>query len=174
MSECYLGEIRMFAGAYAPEGWMLCNGQLLSIAGNQALYTLLGTVYGGDGVTTFALPDLRGRVPLHKVANYQSMNYPLGNQIGVEAVTLTTSQMPAHTHVAMAQSGPGNSSTPLNNYWAATAATNIYAPASGTALGSMAPTDIVSAGGSQPHENMMPYLCISYIISTIGIFPTQN
>lgn len=174
MSECYLGEIRMFAGGYAPEGWLLCDGQLLSIAENQALYTLLGTVYGGNGVTTFAVPDLRGRVPLHKVTNYQSMNYPLGNQVGVETVTLTTSQMPAHTHVAMAQAGPGNSSTPLNNYWAATAATNIYAPASGTALGAMAQTDIVPAGGSQPHDNMMPYLCISYIISTTGIFPTQN
>lgn len=167
MSECFIGEIRMFSGNYAPQGWEMCNGQLLPISQNQVLYTLLGITYGGDGITTFALPDLRGRVPIHK-----STAYPLGAKAGTETVTLTPGQMPSHTHAAAAQSAVGTATSPSNAYWAATTTTNIYTNTN-TGLVAMAPNSVSMAGGSLPHDNMMPYLGISFIISTQGIFPSQ-
>ena len=165
MSEAYLGEVRMFAGNFAPVGWALCDGSLLPIAQNEALYSLIGTIYGGDGVSTFALPDLRGRAPLHK-----SGTYPIGSKGGVESVTLTSTQMAAHSHAAMASTAAGTASAPANGVWA----TSIYASFS-TA---QAPTATMSAqavtavGGGQPHDNMMPFVVISYIICTAGLYPT--
>lgn len=167
MSECFLGEIRMFAGNYAPQDWLLCNGQLLGISGNETLYTLLGTTYGGDGVNTFGLPDLRGRVPIHKDATH-----PLGQRAGSETVTLLASQLPVHTHLAAAQKAAGTASGPANAVWAGTAANNYSTTVTG--LSNMSPAAISSVGGSQPHENMMPYLTVSFIIATVGIFPSQQ
>lgn len=166
MSECFIGEIRMFSGNYAPPGWLMCDGQLLTISDNEVLYALLGTTYGGNGSSTFGLPDLRGRVPLHK-----SATYPLGLKAGTETVTLMTNQLPAHTHVASAQSDAGTASSPANAYWASTG-NNIYSTTT-TGLVPMNPASVSFAGGSQPHENMMPYLGISFIISTMGIWPSQ-
>lgn len=167
MSECYLGEIRMFAGNYAPENWALCNGQLLSISQNETLFTLLGTTYGGDGQATFALPDLRGRIPIS-----QGNSYLIGQFAGTEEVTLIASQLPAHTHAALSQSAAGNSQDTTNNYWAGAPNTS-YSPTT-TGLTNMNPTAISSVGGSQPHDNMMPFLTISFIIALVGIYPTQN
>ncbi|MBB6672967.1 phage tail protein [Cohnella nanjingensis] len=168
MSERYLGEIRLFGGNYAPEGWALCDGRILDISNNEVLYTLLGTTYGGDGVSTFGLPDLRGRVPLH-----YSSTYPQGTLGGTESVTLTSNQMPVHNHPAVASGSPGNIDNPANAYWAA-APSNNYSDGSGQTLVSMSPSSLSPVGGSQPHNNMMPTLAITYIIATTGIFPSQN
>lgn len=167
MSECFLGEIRMFAGDYAPQDWELCNGQLLSISQYQALYTLLGTTYGGDGNTTFGLPDLRGRVPIHK-----SATSPLGQQAGTETVALVASQLPQHSHAASAQKAAGSAASPAGAYWAGTAANSYSTTATG--LVPMSPAAVSSTGNSLPHENMMPFLTVSFIIATVGIFPTQQ
>ena len=167
MSLPYVGEIRMFAGNFAPIGWMFCEGQLLPISENDTLFNLIGTTYGGDGVTTFALPDLRGRIPLH-FGNV----FTIGEMAGVETVTLTVSQIPAHAHGVMAQSGPGNTNSPENAVWAKS---NFYQFSDQTdSLMPMKPELLSGAGGSQPHSNMMPYLCVSFIISLFGIFPSQT
>ena len=169
MSECYLGEIRIFAGNYAPVGWEMCNGQLLSVSQYQALFTLLGTTYGGNGTTTFGLPDLRGRVPIHK-----GNGYTQGMAAGTEEVTLLGSQLPSHTHIAAAQSAVGSADTPNGAVWAASSTnSNIYTNNT-AALAPMAPTSIMPFGGSQPHENMMHYMALSLIIAVVGIFPTQQ
>jgi len=169
MSECYLGEIRIFAGNYAPVGWEMCNGQLLSVSQYQALFTLLGTTYGGNGTTTFGLPDLRGRVPIHK-----GNGYTQGMAAGTEEVTLLSSQLPSHTHIPAAQSAVGSADTPNGAVWAASSTnSNIYTNNT-AALEPMAPTSIMPFGGSQPHENMMPYMALSFIIAVVGIFPTQQ
>ncbi|HWJ95617.1 MAG TPA: tail fiber protein [Telluria sp.] len=164
--ESYVGEIRMFAGNFAPEGWALCNGQLLSIAENDMLFALLGTTYGGDGQTTFGLPDLQGRAPLHV-----SPTYPLGAKGGTETVTLTANQMPMHTHVPNATTGTAESTNPANCVWAKGTYESYAAVAPDAA---MSPSSVAAAGGSQPHENMMPSLAISYIISLYGVFPSSN
>jgi len=162
----YIGEIRMFAGNFAPANWLICNGQLLPISQNETLFQLIGTTYGGDGQVTFGLPDLRGRVPVH-----QGNGFALAQQGGQETVTLTTPQLPQHTHNAAAASGPGNSDSPSGaNAWA-TAATPLYSTAATNAQ--MNPGAISASGGSQPHDNMSPYLTINYIISLLGIFPSQ-
>lgn len=168
MSECFLGEVRIFSGNYAPRNWALCNGQLLPIDQNEALYTLIGTTYGGDGHSTFGLPDLRGRVPIHQVAG----TYPLGQSAGTESVALTTAQLPAHTHIASGQKTAGTSDNPANAFWAAGTA-NMYSTTN-SGLVNMAPTAISSVGVSLPHENMMPFLTVSFIIATAGIFPSQQ
>lgn len=167
MSEAYVGEIRMFAGDYAPQGWALCNGQLLSILENEVLYALLGTTYGGDGRTTFGLPDLQGRIPIHT-----SSSIPLGTKAGTETVTLTTSQLPAHTHMANASSTVGAESSPSNAVWAPTTLEN-YSDGTGATPVSMNGAALSPVGGSQPHENMMPSLTISFIIALVGIYPSQ-
>ncbi|MBA9084185.1 microcystin-dependent protein [Fontibacillus solani] len=166
MSEAYVGEIRMFAGNYAPQGWALCNGQILSIAENEVLFMLLGTTYGGDGQTTFALPDLQGRIPIHR-----STNYALGAKDGTETVTLTTNQLPAHTHLAHTSSATGDTASPANMIWANTAA-NTFA-ASGTTV-PMNLSSLSSTGNNMPHDNLMPSTTISFIISLYGIFPQQS
>lgn len=169
MSDNFLGEIRMFTGNYAPRGWAQCNGQLLSISQYEALYTLIGTTYGGDGRTTFALPDLQGRIPLH-----MGQGYVLGQKAGTETVTLISTQMPAHTHIPNASNLEGTDTSPANSVWAASFDPNVT-PFAGTAPNTtMNANSISSFGGNQPHENMMPFLTVTFIIATEGIFPSQG
>ena len=167
MAQPYVGEIRMFAGNFPPNGWMFCEGQLLPISENETLFQLIGTTYGGDGQSTFALPDLRGRVPIH-VGNGVS----LAETGGVESVTLTTQQIPAHPHQLLGSSGIANDPNPQNNVLGESSAISMYQSATPTAP--MAPQSIGSVGGSQPHDNFQPYLCVDFIISLFGIFPTQT
>lgn len=167
MAQPYVGEIRMFAGNFAPAGWEFCAGQLLPISENETLFQLIGTTYGGDGESTFALPDLRGRIPIH-----QGNGFILAETGGAEEITLTVQQIPAHSHAFLANSGAGSSSTPGNNVLA-TAVGNLYWPAL-SAPATMSPQVIGAVGGNQPHTNMQPYLCVSFIISLFGIFPSPT
>lgn len=166
MADPYVGEIRMFAGNFAPAGWMFCEGQLLPISENETLFQLIGTTYGGDGESTFALPDLRGRLPLH-VGN----GIVLAETGGAEEITLTVNQIPAHSHVLRGSNGAANSTTPGGNVLASALA-DVYVEDL-TAV-NMSPNAISPIGGSQPHTNFQPYLCVDFIISLFGIFPTQN
>jgi microcystin-dependent protein len=166
MSDPYIGEIRMFGGNFAPVGWLLCQGQLLPIDQYDALFNLIGTTYGGDGQQTFAMPDLQSRLPVHV-----GSNYVLGQVGGSETVTLTTPQLPIHTHQQLASSGPAASPTPTGRVPASWADGQYStAPADST----LAPNALTIAGGSQPHENMSPYLCLNFIIATEGIYPPPN
>lgn len=168
MSSPYVGEIRMFGGNFAPVGWAFCNGQLLPISENATLFQLIGATYGGDGQTTFALPDLRGRIPVHV-----GTNFALAQAAGSETVTLTASQLPQHSHVPLATSGGTATASPGGNTWGTAAgSSNPYTNMGPTAQ--MNASCIGNAGGSQPHDNMMPFLCISFIISLFGIFPSQT
>ena len=166
MAQPYVGEIRMFAGNFAPAGWMFCEGQLLPISEYETLFNLIGTTYGGDGQSTFALPDLRGRLPMH-----QGSGFTLAEQGGAEEITLTVSQIPAHSHPMLATTGAGNSTNPQGAYLAQPVA-SIYNQ--GTNPVNMAPQAITSTGGSQPHTNFQPYLCVDFIISLFGIFPSPT
>ncbi|MBV6714118.1 phage tail protein [Paenibacillus chitinolyticus] len=166
MSEPFVGEIRLFANNYAPRGWAFCEGQTLSINGNQALYSLIGTVYGGDGRTNFQLPDLRGRVPIHV-----SPTNPLGQSAGEAAHTLTVNEMPAHTHQVSASGNPGSTFAPAANVWADETA--LYEPLSDPTVPMNAGT-ISVAGQSQPHNNMQPYLVANYAIALVGIYPSRS
>lgn len=166
MGQPFIGEIRMFGGTFAPFGWAFCDGQLLPISENETLFYLLGTTYGGDGQTTFALPDLRGRVPVH-----QGNGVTIGESYGSETVTLTTQQIPPHVHSHVA-AVPALNTTPLGKLAADTGATMIYADGQGASQASASATAV--AGGSQPHQNMMPYQGVSFIISLFGIFPSQT
>jgi microcystin-dependent protein len=170
MAQPYVGEIRIFAGNFAPAGWMFCAGQLLPISEYETLFNLIGTIYGGDGQSTFALPDLRGRLPIH-MGTSSSGTYSIGQQAGTETVTLTLNQIPSHSHAATAQSGGGGQSSPNNGVWA-NGNDNRYS--SNTPTASMNAQNIQNTGGSQPHDNLHPYLCVSLIISLFGIFPSQN
>ena len=167
MSQPFIGEIRMFAGNFAPVGWAFCNGAIIPIDQNDALFNLIGTTYGGDGQTTFALPNLQSRVPIHV-----GPGFALGQSGGAETVTLTTSQIPAHSHVAQANSNQGTASTPANTVWAAEATLTQYSNAAPSV--GMDPAALGSAGGSQPHDNMIPFLVINFILSLFGIFPSQS
>lgn len=175
MGQPFVGEIRMFAGNFAPAGWMFCDGQLLPISENDTLFTLIGTTYGGDGQSTFALPDLRGRFPIHQGQGPGiSNNYQLAQSLGAESVTITTQSMPSHTHPSLCSSGgQGQVADPTGGVSAPSDALQ-YGP--GAAGGFMGGSPILStiAGGSQPHDNMTPYLVVSYIISLFGIFPSQT
>jgi len=159
----------MFAGNFAPLDWALCQGQILSIADNEVLFNLIGTTYGGDGQETFALPDLRGRIPVHQGTGL-GQSLVVGETGGAESVTLTTNQIPAHSHVAAANSS-GNSNVPTGNVWAGW---------TGSQYSDQGPNDVMangalgSAGGSQPHDNLPPYLTVNFIISMFGIFPSQT
>ena len=174
MSEPFIGEIVMFAGNFAPRSWALCNGQILSIAQNTALFSLLGTTYGGNGQTTFALPNLQGRVPIHPGQGPGLSNYSLGESAGVEAVTLTSAEIAPHTHPLNCNTGSGNQTQPEGNLMAAesSAVTQIYInqPPNQT----MHPQSIGNNPGGQPHENRQPYLCINFIIAIEGIYPSRN
>jgi len=171
----FLAEIRMFAGNFAPQGWFTCDGQTLPIAQYTALFSLLGTTYGGNGQTTFQLPDLRGRVPIHVGQGLGLSPYSLGEMAGVETVTLTPNQMPTHNHLIGCSTNGADSNTPNNSVLAAPAdATrapiNIYTAA---ANATMPPTTVSVAGGSQPHENHQPYLTLTFIIAWQGIYPSR-
>lgn len=171
MSQPYIGEIRMFGGNFAPAGWALCDGQLLPISQNNALFNLIGTTYGGDGQTTFGLPDLRGRMPIHQGTNSSGNSYVIGQSGGAEQVTLTVLQIPTHSHPAAAQSGNGTQAVPDNGVWAQSSLNQYSA---NNANSNMNPASIGPTGGSQPHENRMPYLAVNFIISLFGIFPSQG
>jgi microcystin-dependent protein len=167
MAQPYVGEIRMFAGNFAPVGWMFCDGQLLPISENEVLFQLIGTTYGGDGESTFALPDLRGRLPLH-----QGSSFSLAETAGVEEVTLTVSQIPSHTHALVASTAVGNQTSPVANVLAQSVTADLYIEDFPTAP--LAATALAVVGGSQPHTNLQPYLCINFIISLFGIFPSPT
>jgi microcystin-dependent protein len=172
MSQPYVGEIRMFGGSFNPAGWEFCNGQLLPISENETLFNLIGTMYGGDGQSTFGLPDLRGRMPIHfGQGPGLSQNYQQAETGGTESVTLTVNQLPVHTHTLMASSDPGNATGPGGNVLSNPFNTFPYFPAPGPQQ--LNAQTLQPQGGSQPHDNMMPFLCISYIISLFGIFPHQ-
>ena len=168
MAQPYVGEIRMFAGNFNPAGWMFCEGQLLPISENETLFQLIGTTYGGDGESTFALPDLRGRIPLH-----QGNGFILAETGGVEEVTLTTQQIPSHTHPFLASGALGNQGTVAGNLCANSNGALYYIDSTPPNV-SMNNASISPVGGSQPHTNFQPYLCINFIISLFGIFPSPT
>ena len=169
MAQPYVGEIRMFGGNFAPAGWMFCEGQLLPISENETLFNLIGTTYGGDGESTFALPDLRGRVPLHFGNGTQ-----LGETGGVETVTLTTSQIAAHGHPLLASLTKGAQNPPAQQVLAQSGTQNAFPYGTDVPPATLNPGSISSVGGSQPHDNFQPYLCVDFIISLFGIFPSQT
>jgi microcystin-dependent protein len=165
MSQPYVGEIRMFAGNFAPAGWMFCSGQLLPISEYETLFNLIGTTYGGDGQSTFALPDLRGRLPVH-----QGSGLTLAETGGVEEVTLTVNQIPSHNHSVIATTNTNTAALPAGNFLAQ--GPDIYDQNKpGTATMAAA---ISGVGGNQPHSNFQPYLCVSFILSLYGTFPTPS
>ena len=172
MSDCYIGEIRMFGGNFAPAGWALCDGSLIPISQNETLFALIGTTYGGDGVNTFALPDLRGRIPLHAGTNPSTgTTFIKGQFSGSETVTLNSQELAVHTHGVQANSNTGDSATPQNNIWGLSDGGKQYA--AGTPTGTMNPAALSAVGGNQPHKNMMPFLTMSFIIATDGEYPPQ-
>jgi len=173
MSNPYIGEIRMFAGNFAPAGWAFCDGQLLAIAENDALFALIGTTYGGDGQTTFALPDLRGRIPIHQGTGAGLTPRSLGESAGSENVTLTVNQLPVHPHAFLGTSSNASATNPANAVVAAPSTIDLYRPATAPNT-NLAPNALGPTGGSQPHDNLQPFLCISFIISLFGIFPSQT
>lgn len=169
MAQPYIGEIRIFGGNFAPAGWMFCAGQLLPISENETLFNLIGTTYGGDGQVTFALPDLRGRLPVH-----QGNGLTIAEMGGVETVTLTANQIPAHTHPLQGSTAIGSGTTPLGSVLAQDNVVGVDLYVEDTPGVALAATAVSSVGGSQPHTNLQPYLCVSYIISLFGIFPSPN
>jgi len=174
MSEPFIGEIRMVGFNFAPRGWALCNGQLLSIASNNALFSLLGTIYGGDGRTTFALPNLQGRVPMHYGSGAGLSPRLIGEAAGQESVSLTEAQLPAHTHKARASSLKGNTNSPVGRVWSKDAGVQSATYTSNAADADMAAGAIAPAGGGQPHNNMPPYLAVNFVIALQGIFPARD
>lgn len=165
MAQPYIGEIRMFAGTFAPAGWEFCEGQVLSIAEYFFLFEVIGTTYGGDGVETFALPDLRGRIPIH-----QGNSFIVGEMDGVETVTLTSNQIPAHTHALLASPQSATETTPSSTVVPASPAPTVYSPR--TPITTLSPIMVGVMGGNQPHNNLQPYLCINFIISLYGLVPS--
>lgn len=172
MSEPFVGEIRMFGGNFAPRGWAFCAGQLLAVSQNDALFSLLGTIYGGDGRTTFGLPDMRGRIPLHAGSGPGLSPRRLGAKSGNENVTLTTNQLASHSHDLNANTAAATGSAPQGKVTAESSAPRIYAGQSQTQ--SLASGAIGHSGGSQPHANLMPTLCVNFIIALFGIYPSRN
>jgi microcystin-dependent protein len=164
VAEPFLGELKLIAFGYAPRGWAFCNGQFMPINQNQALFSLLGTMYGGNGQTTFALPDLRGRVPLHTGVDTQ------GTRFGEEAHTVTTSELAGHTHLLMANNTAGTQAPPAGATLAASP--NTYAPFNNPTT--IHPATLTNVGGSQPHENRQPFLTLNWVIALQGIFPSRN
>jgi microcystin-dependent protein len=159
----------MFAGNFAPVGWMFCEGQLLPILQYETLFTLIGTTYGGDGQSTFALPDLRGRLPIH-----QGSGFSLAQSGGAESVTLTANTIPQHTHPFLASTNQASSTSPANQAPAITQAFSVMPYGTASPQLQLSPNSVNTVGGSQPHDNFQPYLCIDFIISPFGVFPSQN
>ncbi len=168
----YVGEIRMFAGNFAPNGWMCCEGQTLPISENEVLFQLIGTTYGGDGEETFNLPNLASRVPVHMGTGPDGVTYQIGEMAGVEQVTLSTQQIPIHNHALLVSTAGGNVNGPGGNVTGESAAIKIYIDDTPTAA--MNAAAVTPVGGSQPHENCQPFLCINFIISLFGVFPSQT
>ncbi len=167
----YIGEIRLFAGNFAPAGWAFCEGQLLPISEYETLFQLIGTTYGGDGQSTFAMPDLRGRLPIHQGTGPGLSTYILAESLGVEEVTLTVNQITVHTHAMLAYNAVANTPNPGNNLLALSSQVNMFfgdPPNTSMQAGTISPV-----GGSQPHNNSMPYLCVNFILSLFGVYPTQ-
>lgn len=172
MATPYVGELRLFAGSFAPLGWALCQGQQLAIADNETLFQLLGTTYGGDGQNTFALPDLRGRVPVHQGSGPGLSNRVIGQSGGTERVMLTAAQMPTHTHAAMASKAAAQAAAGPSGNVLAASSVNLYGngpPTTAMGAGAVAP-----AGDGQAHDNMAPFQAIHYIIALVGVFPSQS
>jgi microcystin-dependent protein len=169
MGQPYVGEIRMFGGNFAPAGWMFCEGQLLPISENDTLFNLIGTTYGGDGQSTFALPDLRGRLPIH-----QGNGFNLADTGGAEEITLSTNQIPVHTHQALGSTNTATGSAPQGNVLSALSVATNSAYGTDNPQANLDPQSMTGVGGSQPHTNMQPYLCVSFIISLFGIFPSPT
>jgi microcystin-dependent protein len=167
MAQPYVGEIRIFAGNFAPAGWMFCDGSIQSIAENETLFNLIGTTYGGDGQSTFALPDMRGRLPIH-----QGNGFTLAQSGGNEQVTLTVPQIPSHSHSFQATNNPADSPSPQGNMIGVSSNTNVFF--NDTPNVSMSPNMLSLVGGNQPHSNIQPFLCVDFIISLFGIFPSPN
>ncbi len=178
MSQPFMGEIRAFGFGFAPKAWALCNGQLLSIQQNQALFSLLGTFYGGNGTTNFALPDLRGRSPLNFGQGPGLSNYVIGERIGTETVTLLSTQIPQHNHLWAANNGAGDAPSPLSNFLSGAVNTSggtqkTYGAAGGATV-PLATTMLAATGSNAGHQNMQPYLVVNYCIALQGIFPSRN
>ncbi len=173
MSEPFVGEIRMFAGNFAPRGWAFCDGQLLAVTQNDALFSLLGTIYGGDGRTTFGLPDLRGRIPIHAGFGPGLSPRKLGAKAGSESVTLTTNQLPSHSHDLRASTDSGSEESPQDNV-TGQPTDAIYGIGEPPPIVSMNANTLSTIGGSREHTNLAPFLCINYIIALIGIYPSRH
>ena len=173
MGEPFVGEIRMFGGNFAPAGWAFCDGQLMPISENDTLFNLIGTTYGGDGQETFALPNLQSRVPIHAGTGSSGITYQLGEMAGTEQETLTVQQIPSHNHALVASTSAGAQNDPSNQVIAASPSILVFiqdTPDSNLNVGS----SVTPVGGSQPHENCQPFLCINFILSLFGVFPSQN
>lgn len=172
MAQPYVGEIRMFAGNFAPAGWMFCEGQSLPISENETLFNLIGTTYGGDGQETFNLPNLQSRIPLHFGTGGDGITYQIAEMAGTEQETLTMQQLPAHNHVPLATANNGDQPSPIGGIWAANSVVKPYnTNPAGAAMGSPSTTP---TGGNQPHDNVQPFLCLNFIISLFGIFPSPT
>jgi len=172
MSEPFVGEIRMFAGNFAPRGWAFCDGQLLAVSQNDALFSLLGTIYGGDGRTTFGLPDMRGRLPIHAGHGPGLSERRLGSKAGAEKVTLTVNQLPSHTHAVRATTAGSTDNNPQDKMTGESPSIDLYFE--GDQTENMASSSITSVGGSRSHTNLMPFLCINFIIALVGIYPSRH
>ena len=172
MSEPFVGEIRMFAGNFAPRSWAFCDGQLLAVSQNDALFSLLGTIYGGDGRTTFGLPDLRGRIPIHAGSGPGLPPQQLGRKSGTEKETVTINQLPPHTHNMRASTAAGTQNNTDNNFLGASPNVRLFRP--GTPNTDLDTASISNAGGSQSHSNLMPFLCVHFIVALFGIYPSRN
>jgi microcystin-dependent protein len=165
----YVGEIRMFAGNFAPVGWMFCDGAMLPISENETLFNLIGTTFGGDGESTFALPNLQSRIPLHA-----GSGFILGESGGVESVTLTTNQIPVHNHAPLGSASTASSTDAAGNVGARVTAAAVFPYGTDNPAQPLSPQAVAPTGGSQPHDNMQPYLCLNFIISLFGEFPRQS
>ncbi len=174
MTEPFVGEIRIFAGTFAPRGWAFCDGQLLAVSQNEALFSLLGTIYGGDGRTTYGIPDLRGRTPIHAGQGPGLSNRRQGSMVGTERVTLVDSQMPSHPHNFGASTDTASQTSPGANVFAGgTAEAKFYIQAPSNPKTLMG-TPVGDTGGNQSHNNLMPALCLNFIISLFGTYPSRN
>lgn len=174
MSEPFVGEIRMFAGNFAPRGWAFCDGQLLAVSQNDALFSLLGTIYGGDGRTTFGLPDLRGRIPIHAGHGPGLSERRLGSKGGAEKETLTVNQIPSHTHAMQASDSSPERATPSGSVLSRSNTVNIYRSNPTSGFVNMSSQAIANVGGSRSHTNLMPFLCVHFIIALVGIYPSRH